>query len=54
MTRRDVVKMVLDGKQPPYVPWHCGFTKEPLARLSQRLGRTWDWRRSIKRSIKIC
>ena len=28
MTKRDVVKMVLDGKKPPYVPWHFSFTHE--------------------------
>jgi uroporphyrinogen decarboxylase len=38
--------MVLDGKQPPYVPWHCGFTKQPLAKLCRRLG-TGDWNSAI-------
>jgi len=40
MTKREVVKTVLDGKKPPYVPWHCGFTKGPLAVLSEYLGTT--------------
>jgi uroporphyrinogen decarboxylase len=29
MTKREVVRLVLEGKKPPYVPWHFGFTKEP-------------------------
>lgn len=43
MTRRDVVKLVLDGRKPPYVPWHCGFTREALNSLKQHLGvEDWD------------
>lgn len=38
MNRREVVKLVLDGQRPPYVPWHCGFTVEPRARLAAHLG----------------
>lgn len=38
MNKRDVVKLVLDGKRPPYVPWHCGFTTEPRSRLAAHLG----------------
>jgi uroporphyrinogen decarboxylase len=38
MTRREVVKIVLDGGRPPYVPWHCDFTVEAGARLAERLG----------------
>lgn len=30
MTPRQVVKLVLDGHKPPYVPWSFSFTKEPL------------------------
>ena len=29
MTKREVVRIVLDGKKPPYVPWSFKFTKEP-------------------------
>ncbi len=29
MNRREIIKMVLDGKEPPYVPWSFKFTKEP-------------------------
>jgi uroporphyrinogen decarboxylase len=28
MEKRDVIKMVLEGKEPPYVPWSMGFTYE--------------------------
>lgn len=33
MNKRDVIKLVLDGKQPPYVPWSFGFTKEAKDKL---------------------
>ena len=29
MTKRDVIKTVLKGKKPPYVPWSFKFTHEP-------------------------
>ena len=29
MNRREVIKAVLDGKKPPYVPWSFKFTQEP-------------------------
>jgi uroporphyrinogen decarboxylase len=35
MTKREIVKLVLDGKRPPYVPWSFGFTKEAKAKLQQ-------------------
>ena len=38
MTPRDVVRLVLEGKKPPYVPWSCGFTQEAKARLQQHYG----------------
>jgi uroporphyrinogen decarboxylase len=28
MTRRDIIRMVLDGKRPPYTPWSFKFTVE--------------------------
>lgn len=34
-TKREVIKMVLDGKKPPYVPWSFKFTKEPLEQLQE-------------------
>lgn len=38
MTKREVVKMVLDGKKPPYVPWSFKFTKEPKEELQSHYG----------------
>jgi len=32
-TRRDVMRMVLEGKKPPYVPWAFGFTVPAKAKL---------------------
>ncbi len=39
MTKRDVVKLALDGKRPPYVPWSFGFTHEAEAKLVRHFGR---------------
>jgi uroporphyrinogen decarboxylase len=33
MNKRDVIRVVLDGKKPPYVPWSFGFTKEAKDKL---------------------
>ena len=33
MTKRDVIKCVLEGGRPPYVPWSCGFTQEAKDKL---------------------
>lgn len=38
MNKRDVVRMVLEGKQPPYVPWSFGFTLEALEKLQAHFG----------------
>ena len=38
MNKRDVVKYVLDGEQPPYVPWSFGFTLEARERLAAHYG----------------
>lgn len=38
MTKREVVKTVLDHKRPPYVPWSFKFTFEPLKELKRKLG----------------
>ena len=35
MEKRSVVRLVLEGKQPPYVPWSFGFTKEAKAKLQE-------------------
>jgi uroporphyrinogen decarboxylase len=33
MTKREIIRAVLDGQKPPYVPWSCGFTKAACAKL---------------------
>ncbi len=38
MTKRDVIKLVLDGKKPPYVPWSFKFTQEPKEALEKYYG----------------
>ena len=35
MNKREIIKTVLAGQMPPYVPWSCGFTKEARARLEE-------------------
>jgi uroporphyrinogen decarboxylase len=38
MNKRDVVRCVLEGKRPPYVPWSFGFTHEAAEKLGPVLG----------------
>ncbi|MDR0362232.1 MAG: uroporphyrinogen-III decarboxylase-like protein [Planctomycetota bacterium] len=38
MEKRDVVRAVLEGKKPPYVPWHYSFTVEIEDALLARYG----------------
>ena len=38
MTKREVVKMVLMGEPPPYVPWNIGLTKEARDKLQAHYG----------------
>jgi uroporphyrinogen decarboxylase len=38
MNKREVVRTVLQGKKPPYVPWHFKFTKEPREMLFHHFG----------------
>ena len=33
-SKREVVRLVFEGRPPPYVPWHFQFTKEPWAMLT--------------------
>jgi len=40
MDKRSVVRLVLEGKQPPYTPWSFGFTQEAEAKLQQHFGRS--------------
>ena len=39
MTKREVMKSVLEGKKPPYVPWSFKFTQEPKEQLQQYYGK---------------
>lgn len=38
MQKRDVIRMVLEGKTPPYVPWSFSFTKEAHDLLCAHFG----------------
>jgi uroporphyrinogen decarboxylase len=38
MKQRDVVRLVLEGKRPPYVPWSIGFTQEAKEKLREFYG----------------
>lgn len=38
MTKREVIKLVLDGQKPPYVPWSFKFTLEPKEALEKYYG----------------
>jgi len=39
ITKREVVRAVLEGKKPPYVPWSCGFTMEAKEKLQTNYGK---------------
>lgn len=38
MTKREIIRTVLAGQKPPYVPWSCGFTQEARAKLQGYYG----------------
>lgn len=38
MTKRDLIKTVLDGQKPSYVPWSFKFTEEPRKALEKYYG----------------
>jgi uroporphyrinogen decarboxylase len=38
MTKREIIKLVLDGGKPPYVPWSFKFTAEPKKLLQEYYG----------------
>ena len=38
MTKRDVIKRVLEGDRPPYVPWSFSFTIEAHEKLARHFG----------------
>jgi uroporphyrinogen decarboxylase len=39
MTRREIIRTVLEGKRPPYVPWSFSFTVEAKEKLVAHYGR---------------
>lgn len=39
MTRREVVRLVFEGRKPPYVPWSFGFTHEASEKLKEHFQR---------------
>lgn len=38
MTKREIIKAVLNGQKPPYVPWSFSFTLEAREKLEQHFG----------------
>ncbi len=38
MTKREIIRCVLDGKRPPYVPWSFSFTHEAREKLVRHFG----------------
>jgi uroporphyrinogen decarboxylase len=38
VTKRDVIRLVLQGGRPPYVPWSMGFTVEAKFKLERHYG----------------
>jgi len=46
MTKREIVKLVIEGKGAGYVPWHCDFTVEAAKKLRGHFG-TDDLDRAI-------
>ena len=39
MNKRQVVKLAIEGRKVPYVPWHCGFTIEAADKLRKYFGK---------------
>jgi uroporphyrinogen decarboxylase len=38
LTKREIIRAVLEGEKPPYVPWSSGFTQEARAKLQAHFG----------------
>ncbi len=38
MNKRDVVRLAVEHREVPYVPWHCNFTVEAAAKLRKHFG----------------
>ena len=39
MNKRQVVRLAIEGRRVPYVPWHCNFTVEAAGKLQKHFGR---------------
>ena len=39
LNKREVVKLAIEGKDVPYVPWNCSFTTEAADKLKLHYGR---------------
>ena len=39
MNKRQIVKLAVEGRKVPYVPWHCNFTVEAADTLRKHFGR---------------
>jgi len=39
MDKREVVKLAIEGRKVPYIPWQCGFTVEAAEKLRNHFGR---------------
>jgi uroporphyrinogen decarboxylase len=50
MTKREVIRALLSGQKPSYVPWSCGFTQEAKAKLQAHYG-TADLEESLQNHI---
>ena len=42
MTKRQIVRMVYEGKRPPYVPWQFSFTQEAHEKLVGHFGESYE------------
>jgi len=38
MTKREIIRLILEHRRPPYVPWSMGFTIEAASKLRQYYG----------------
>ena len=38
MNKRQVVRLAIEGREVPYVPWHCNFTVEAADELQKHFG----------------
>jgi len=39
MVKREVVRLAIEGRKVPYIPWQCGFTVEAAEKLRNHFGR---------------